>query len=550
MSMNVKIKSLISFSLVLLLSIGNLHSAPFHALILPADTGSNRYFNWFNKDFQNNKVMGISTDKAYEEVLKNRKSKTVIVAVIDGGVDINHEDLKDKIWVNEKEIPGNGIDDDHNGFVDDIHGWNFLGNAKGENIKYENLEVTRLFKVLSEKYKDKDPSKLDRIEKSNYKMFRSVQDGYKKELAKAMDNNTMLENFTTVYNFADSLIKAKLGKENFNMDDLKALSSEDSAVIASKDYLTSLLERGFTRSYLNDFKESVETKLKYNLNTSFNARNLIGDNPEDNNENGYGNNDVVANTPEHGTFVSGVIAADRNNTIGIKGIADKVKIMVLRVVPDGDERDKDVANAIKYAVKNGAQVVNMSFGKDFSPQKNLVDDAIKLAEEKGVILVHAAGNESENCDKIDHYPVNKIGQTNKAYTNWISAGASSMDTGLEFAADFSNYGKKTVDLFAPGVRIYSTMPGNKYGTRDGTSFSAPMVTGAVALLLSYFPELTAKQVKEIILKSVTKYSAKVNLPTTEEDDKKTTIKFSKLSTTGGVLNVYNAVKMAEAMEKK
>ncbi|NJK84921.1 MAG: S8 family serine peptidase [Bacteroidales bacterium] len=292
----------------------------------------------------------------------------------------------------------------------------------------------------------------------------------------------------------------------------------------------------------------MKHEFNYHYNIDFNPRNIVNDDPENANDSIYGNSDVVATDPSHGTFVSGIIAADRDNGIGMKGIADNVRIMAIRAVPDGDERDKDVANAIIYAVNNGASVINMSFGKDVSPQKHMVDKALKYAESKDVVLVHAAGNESQNTDKSPRYPMNFIGK-DPINSKWLSIGASSIDANESLPGEFSNYGKKTVDIFAPGVNIYSLQPKNEYDIQDGTSYASPMVAGTAALLKSYYPSLSAQQIKEIILSSHNDVfkQLKVNVPSSGKKTKKGS--FNKLSATGGLLNVYQAVKLAEETVK-
>lgn len=225
--------------------------------------------------------------------------------------------------------------------------------------------------------------------------------------------------------------------------------------------------------------------------------------------------------------------------------------MVIRAVPDGDERDKDVANAIIYAVDNGARIINMSFGKGHSPNKEAVDKAIQYAESKDVLLIHAAGNASLDIDETDQFPMKYYGNDKKqAAGNWITVGASDRESGKGLVAEFSNYGNKNVDVFAPGVAVYSTVPEGDYKENSGTSMAAPVVAGVAALVLNYFPALSATELREIILKSATrKYGkSRVYVPGKKEDEQKT--KFKKLSNTGGIVNAYTAMKYAEKIYKK
>jgi subtilisin family serine protease len=511
---------------------------------------SAEFYNWFNLDKEINGIPGISTDKAYDELLVNKKSTSVIVAVIDGGVDINHEDLRGKIWINEDEIPDNGIDDDRNGFIDDINGWDFIGGADGKNIKYENYEATRLYKKYKDRFSTADTINLTGHDLELFDLYKRAKKVHFEKYNKAFNEMALIERFEKNYFRADSIIKANLEKDTFSIEEIKTFGESDSKeFILAKSMLINLNDNGFQIEKLKSYKDRVEIKLNYHFNVNFNPRSIVGDDPEDPNDSIYGNNDVIASTPDHGTFVSGIIAGNRFNGIGMKGIADNVKIMAIRAVPDGDERDKDIANAIKYAVNNGAKIINMSFGKDFSPQKYLVDQAIRYASDNDVLIVHAAGNESENTDKDPRYPSVLNNEKQKITDSWLNVGATSKVPGYYFVGDFSNYGKNSVELFAPGVDVYSLQPENKYDVLDGTSFASPMVAGAAALVKSYYPEFSAIQIKDIILSSVSSdyRKQKVFLPSKEEESKpkKAKAKFGKLSATGGLLNVYNAMQLCE-----
>lgn len=499
-----------------------------------------KYLNWHHKSFKSSEILGIGTNKAYDEYLNNKsRNEEVIVAVIDGGVDINHEDLKGKIWVNEDEVPGNGIDDDDNGYVDDINGWNFLGNDEGENIELEQLEITRLV----EKYKD-SKSELPRISNREFD-YEKLKEAYQQEFNKTKREYSSLMQFALSYKFADSVMRANLNKENYTPEDVDSLETEeDTPLHFSKSFLTYVYSNDFDPSKLKEYGEHLDEKFNYHLNQEFAPRDsILGDNPVNYDEKFYGNNDVVSESSFHGTFVSGIICAVRDNGIGIDGIAENVKIMSIRAVPNGDERDKDVANAIYYAVDNGAKVINMSFGKQYSPGKKYVDKAVKYAEEHDVLLVHAAGNDAVNNDEIQHYPTAFDFEGNRIVNSWIEVGASSMHRDEDLAGSFSNYGKKSVDLFAPGVDIYSLEDHNTYDLSDGTSYACPMVVGVAALLRSYYPELTALEVKDIIMKST--YNPRRKFYKPGSTDKKDRVKLKHISKAGGILNAYQAVKRAE-----
>lgn len=501
--------------------------------------------NWHHKDPKKDKFQGISTDRTYNELLKGRTSKTVIVAIIDSGVDTTHSDLKGKFWINEDEIPGNGIDDDNNGYIDDINGWSFLGNSKGENIHHETLELTRVYKELVKKYRNTDTSKLNINDKKEYEFYLKVKKDFTTRYKKAKDEYDGFTRFSNNYTSSDEIVREKLNKNDYTTDDLKPLLNDpDQVVRNASGYLTSLLSKGFDIETYNSYKNEVDNDYKYQLNLDYNPRTIVGDDPNNENDSIYGSNDVTGPSSGHGTFVAGIVSAIRNNGNEANGIADNVKIMVLRVVPDGDERDKDVANAIKYAVNNGAQVVNMSFGKDYSPNKEMVDKALVLANKKKVLLIHAAGNEAENNDIKWHYPINLTNDSTKNITDyWIEVGASSVKADKNLAASFSNYGKKNVMLFAPGVNIFSLKPGNKFESSNGTSAASPVTCGVAALLMSYFPDLSPSEIKDIMLKSATPVKRKVYLPHKEYPQSEK-VPFLSLSGTGGVVNAYNAVKLA------
>lgn len=502
--------------------------------------------NWFNLDAQDNKANGVSTEKAYE-YLKGRESKTVIVAVIDSGTDIEHEDLKDVVWTNSDEIAGNGIDDDNNGYIDDVHGWNFIGGKDGKNVGADTYEVTREYKRLLPKYENKKEST-----KADYLYWVKVRDAYLSDAEKAQTQYAFYDSLRSSILRYNKLMTAYLDVEKLTMEELTKVESDDEVILSATGFMGNLLPK-IGDMPMEDVAESLDgavehfgTQANYAYNLDYNTREIVGDDPSNLQEVGYGNNDVIGTDTDnfHGTHVSGIIAATRGNGIGIDGVADNVQIMAVRAVPDGDERDKDVANAIRYAVDNGAQVINMSFGKAFSPNKSYVDDAIKYAESKNVLLVHAAGNSGENTDVENNYPTKNLAKK-KVASNWIEVGASAWGEGDKLAASFSNYGKVNVDLFAPGVKIYSTTPDNEYKDAQGTSMASPVTAGVAAMLMSYFPELTAVDVKDIMMKSVRTFDG---LMVTKPGTKDEKVDFTELSASGGIVNAYEAVKLADSRE--
>lgn len=511
-----------------------------------ADSAQKAPANWFNLDPQESMVQGVSTEEAYQ-YLQNRPSQTVIVAVIDSGVDIAHEDLQDKIWINEDEIPGNQVDDDKNGYVDDVHGWNFIGGKDGRNVVHDTQELTRLYVALKKEFEGPAGDKLKKRKPERYALYLKVKADYEKEWEEAQAGYTRFQQLYSSYQKAAAIIEDHLGKQSFTQQDLASLSTNDPKVVQAQSLLLFMAENNLNQDVFLEGEDYFMAKIKYHLNPDYDPRPIVGDTYHKIKEKGYGNNDVSGTFAEHGTHVAGIIAANRNNDLGIKGIADNVKIMPIRVVPNGDERDKDVANGIYYAVNNGAKVINMSFGKDYSPCKEAVDAAVKYAESKGVLLVHGAGNDARNIDTTANFPTRQL-SVRKQANNWLEVGASSWMDAANLVGDFSNYGKKSVDVFAPGVDVYSTVPKQGYKSNSGTSMAAPVTAGIGALLFSYFPELSAQQVRDIIVQSAVRYKGKVIRP--GGDQEADLVSFEELSVSGGIVNAYNAVRLAESLSRK
>ncbi len=503
--------------------------------------------NWQNLDLKADGAFGISTEKAYNELLKDKTSKPVIVAVIDGGIDENHEDLKQVMWINAKEIAGNGIDDDKNGYIDDVHGWNFIGSAKGLNIHHDNMEVVRLVNKLQPKYAAAlNSTPFSEAERKEFQLYKKLVTDY---MAKLQQAQMGLQNTTLILKYLNEIL-VKMGKTEPTIDDFNAYKAEGDIESQVVKFLKPEIKKTSYKEFRQELEDGLkhyDTQVKYHLNLDFDPRkDSVGDNYADSNEKIYGNNDITGPDAEHGTHVAGIIGAVRSNNLGIKGVADNVKIMAIRTVPDGDERDKDVANSIRYAVDNGAKIINMSFGKAYSWDKKVVDEAVKYAVSKDVLLVHAAGNDGKNTEKEDNVPnrlyADSTGVTMGTAEGWIEVGASGWKNDEDLVASFSNYGGKSVDVFAPGVKINSTMPDSKYKENDGTSMASPVVAGLAALIRSYYPQFTAVQVKEIIMNSVTKVEQKVKI---REEGSSNKVLLSEISVSGGVVNAYNALLLAE-----
>jgi subtilisin family serine protease len=509
---------------------------------------------WHLKDKTKSGYQGISVEEAYAFLKsKNVKSTKVIVAVIDSGIDTLHEDLTRIRWTNKKEIEGNGIDDDKNGYIDDTHGWNFLGGKDGKNVESDSYEAARVYHGLKSKYEDKDidEKKLSKSDVAEYTMWKRAKESIMGGESNGIDLPLMQKALSGM-KLADSSLKKAMGKTEYTGNDLDAFIPNNDEEKKAKGSVLGLMKGNGMMDmtnvkFLEGFEQFINGEVKKEeakTTAPINYRgNVVKDDENNWNDKAYGNNDLMATNESamHGTHVSGIIAADRTNNKGVMGVADNVEIMTLRTVPDGDEHDKDIAYAIRYATDNGAKIINMSFGKSFSPQKKWVDDAVEYAQKKGVLLIHAAGNDGKNLDKADSYNFPNARFLNgKVATNWIEIGASGDAKLGGIAANFSNYGKKNVDVFAPGVSIYATVPGgNTYADLQGTSMASPVTAGLAALLKSYFPKLTPEQIKKVIETTVTKITDKVVIPGGEDK-----VTFTSLSKTGGVINALAAVKAA------
>jgi subtilisin family serine protease len=487
--------------------------------------------NWGHLDLVKDTIPGMSVDRAYAELIKNKKGETVIVAVLDSGIDIDHEDLDDVIWTNKREKPNNGKDDDKNGYVDDVHGWNFLGDAYDEQLEYTRI-------LAKGDISNPDYSRAQTEYNENYEKYSGYKTNYEQ----------ILQQVTS----ADETLTKHFGKKDYTKAEVNSIKTEDETLgmavqIAKYMYSNDVDSLADAKKEISDGLESINDRLNYHLNKNFSGR-KTGDNPDDfNDKPGYGNADVkpVKKSESHGTHVAGIIAAERNNGKGANGVANNVKIMSVRAVPNGDEYDKDVALAIRYAVDNGAKVINGSFGKSFSPHSDWVRDAIAYADKNDVVFVHAAGNDSADVDTVPNFPDDNL-NFNEISNSYIRVGALEPKYGSGLLANFSNYGKNNVDVFAPGAKVYSTTPENEYDTKGGTSMAAPAVAGVAALIRSYFPKLTAAQVKQIIMDSGLSITTKVIVG----GDPNNVKPFKDLTKSGKIVNAYNALIMAAQMSEQ
>lgn len=486
--------------------------------------------NWGHLDLANDTIPGMSVDKAYRTLIGNKKGKKVIVAVLDSGMDLKHEDLNDVLWVNKGERAGDGKDNDNNGYIDDIHGYNFVGDAYREQ-----LEATRIVKLKlgDANLQAKAKAKVD------------------KGLAKAIQDKQQYEQILQAVKNADAAVKKELGKNDYTQKDVAGITPKDEAMqqhlgvlnqmYTFKDTISEVIEE------LNEGIKHFSDQANHHYNVNFDGRKIVGDDPYDITDTNYGNGNPQNKdaAESHATHVAGIIGAERNNGKGANGVANNVAIMSVRTTPRGDEYDKDVALGIRYAVDNGAKVINASFGKAFSPKAEWVYDAIKYAASKDVLIVTGSGNDGNDIDNLNNpkYPNDHANSGVEISDNLINVGALVPKYGSELVADYSNYGKKNVDVFAPGSAIYSTLPNNKYGFEQGTSMASPAVAGVAALIRSQYPKLSASQVKKIIMKSGLPIKAKVMLG--GEAGKVATLK--EISTSGKIVNAYNALIMAEGV---
>ena len=525
--------SLIAFSALILLGCGatgdiistpleNIDTSPLKVTALTEAEEK----NWGHLDLVKDTIPGMAVDKAYAEIIKNKKGKKVIVAVIDSGIDIDHEDLDDVIWTNKGEIPNNGKDDDKNGYVDDIHGWNFIGDTYHEQLEFVRIVASG---DASNPSYNEAKAKYD----EDYQLWTSRKTQYD-QIAQAIKN-------------ADETLVKHFGKKDYSLKEVNGIKTEDQNLAQAAQIAQNVSANGATLAEalieIGDGLEQINDRLNYNLNKNFSGR-KTGDDINDLTDIGYGDGNVKARekTESHGTHVAGIIAAERNNGKGANGIADNVEIMVIRSTPRGDEYDKDVALAIRYAVDNGAKVINASFGKSFSPHADWVRDAIKYASDNDVVFVHAAGNDSKDVDFEPNFPDDNVNFVEVSNT-YIRVGSLAPKYGSKMVSDFSNYGKRNVDIFAPGSEIYSTFPENKYETQGGTSMAAPAIAGIAALIWSQYPNLTAAQVKQVILDSGLPLSTKVVVG----GDASNVKPFADLSKSGKIANAYNALILASKL---
>ncbi|WP_420571375.1 S8 family serine peptidase [Kordia sp.] len=504
--------------------------------------------DWQHKDIAKDSIAGISLDKAYE-CLKNIKGDTVLVAVLDTRLIKGNEDLKNLLWTNKDEIPNNNIDDDKNGYIDDIHGWNFLGNKNGAQEYRANFEFVRVIRKFDPLFKGKKRQNIK--DTVNYDIYTKAKRTLQDEIHIVNQNILYLDSVKALR----SETKKELSKFYPDISlDVKVLDSmlrteKDSTIIKKIIFLKEYDSN--KQWYVNRYKRE-RRHLEIYYNKDYKERSVIKDNSNDLTDINYGNptifSDSIYPKHTHSIKVVSVLAANRTNNYGIKGVTNSSKIMMVTVSPFGDEHDKDIALGIRYAVDNGAKIINITFTKYFSLHSDWVREAIKYASRNNVLIVCSAGNYSKNLDNETPYPNDTDTTGNEVVDNLMMIGSSTPFANEFLVSDYSNYGKKNVDIFAPGEFIYTSIGKNNYNFTSGTSYSAPIVSGIAALIRSHYPNLTAAEVKQIIMKSGVSYDIMVNKPSTSKE--KELVPFSSLSKSGKIVNAYNALLMAEEVSKK
>ncbi len=510
--------------------------------------------NWSGKDLLLDTVPGISLYRLYDSLLVDKEGKEVIVAILDTEIDTNHKDLKGKFWINEDEIPDNNIDDDYNGYVDDVKGWNFLGNLKGGNIIYANLECVRILREYGEIFKNSDSTNLKYKYPKKHRLYIEAKRQFQKELVKAQKKQRYGDFLYEGYPIAVKKVDSIYPKGGYTTKDLdsiyKKYKKENKNLARYIYFMSDFIKYNLSEEWIKNYKEEADFMVSKILNLEFNERLMVDKKPNDINYTNYGNPCISKNIDKyyHGTEIAGVIAGESKDSLGVNGIVKKIKIMPLSIAPLGNVHDKDIALAIRYAVDNGANIINMSFGKDMSMYKEWVFEAMKYAAEKNVLIVSSAGNTKLNLNITNnYYPNDNVNNEKEVIDNFLLVGSISHKLDKSLLSYFSNYGNIDVDLFAPGEDIYTTMPNNKYKVDRGTSLSAAITSGVAALIYSYYPNLTASQVKHILMDSGLEYTFEVSTPTKE--DKNKTTPFNQLSKSGKVLNAYNALIMADSISR-
>lgn len=503
----------------------------------------NEYINWYHRT-PNDSMAGIAMDKAYEYVSNQKPKKKIIVALIDSQLDIYHEELRGAIYINPDEIPGNNLDDDNNGYIDDINGWNYLGTTKGGSIEVGNFQTTRIIRALQRKYGILDLKSFSIEDNNDSALLQSAIEDSKYGIERAQRFIDWAKNLKNLYFEAQERYSYVFVDKSYTLNILDSVVPKDEQEKKVLDNIRYLNKNNLSLEDINSLIEDAYARKYICYNLAYNPYAAIDSIPETLSYTGYGHGRVADNPirKKHATQVAGPMMAKRGNLMGIKGVSNNIQLMVLAVIPYGASRDKDFINAVHYAVDNGARIINYSAGDFYLEHEKEFYEAIEYAHKNGVLFVASAGNSNKDIDDPFYYyhPTGNSFSNSTRFNTFIKVGGINPEIGTKLKTKASNYGKKNVDIFAPGAYIKTTnATQSKYIVLGGTSIASSITSGVAAFILSYYPELSAAQIKDILLSSSTKYDKAVIIKDS------TVINFKELSRSGGVINAYNAIRMAE-----
>jgi len=511
--------------------------------------------NWWKIDYGQDSLASISWNKGLKYAYKtnNYPKKQIKVAILDTDFDLNHNMLLDLIAINKDEISRNNKDDNQNGFVDDYAGWNFLGIKNKDSalahVLMEETRILRKFDSLSYqtlKKRNKIPFKYIEVKSSFDSIVKSLQ----------RDINPYInieENYTYVMDTLRKLIPDKI-----SLSSLTDYKTQNDTIMGYVNFAKYYYENDFPYDEFIDYLKLKKLSLDICMNLSYDNRMLLQDKPNNLRDKNYGNPIFGKNIQllSHGTTVSGVIAhalLDSSNTKNKNTIPNyPIKILPITFTGIGDFTDKDFYLGFKYAISNGANIINISQGKTFSMTPKILFKALKLAKRRNVLVVMSAGNQAMSLDENWRFPQSISKLYEKNFSNVLIVGASSKKLNKNLLDEDSNYGLKSIDIFAPGEDIPTTLPNNEFTTKSGTSFAAPIVTNVAALLWSHYPKLKASEIKKIIMQSGAEYDGLVNVPCDLEKNQfcknnPQKQKFNLLSRSGKIINALNALKLAEKL---
>ena len=529
--------------------------------------------DWYNCSFDKDNVYGAEVNKAYDFLKGKKMKKRPVVALIGSGIDVEHEDLKQAIWFNPKE-KADGKDNDKNGLVDDINGWNFLGGKDGQVMESTMREGDREFLRLKDKYADymfdgKDYYKIinekmtkvpapENVDEFNYYRFNVMPES---PIAGSYGGWVLVQAVKEYAAKFDKMMRERFPNKELTQEDFNICYDPKAPRDSLAEVAFMVCAYGFS-IYQTDKWDAVyagiksgaqiqqsqaEYEAKVKQFGSDGRATIIGDNYLDINDNKYGNNVLLTTDASIGTMEAGIIAGKRDNGLGGNGIMDQAEIMTLRVSANGEPYLKDIALAIRYAVDHGADVILLPVQNSLYPedQKKWISEALEYAESKGVLAITPAWEASQDLSKDIYFP-NRWMTGKKELTNLMVVSSSDKEGNPSMT---SNYGAKEVDLYAPGIDIYSTYTGDTYQTGTGIGLAAATTVGVAALLKAYYPQLTGTQIRNILLESVTsrkdvevEKGIRVNGQASQD-----LFLFGDLCLSGGILNAYQAVVAADKL---